>query len=93
MKKTELRQIIKEEIRRMQQLAGIINEGETNDEKIERYENYSYTLNGKKVQPEIAFYNNILKAEYNGTLYKIGTPDKKGVIELSPIKGKTGTYT
>ena len=40
----------------------------------------------------IAFYNNILKAELDGTLYNIGQPvDDK--VELNPIKGKTGTYT
>jgi len=66
-------------------------EGE-NDDKISKYESYTYTLNGKVVKPEIAFYNNILKAEVDGELYRIGQPvnDK---IELSPIKGKTGTYT
>jgi hypothetical protein len=66
-------------------------EGEDND-KISKYESYTYTLNGKVVKPEIAFYNNILKAEVDGELYRIGQPvnDK---IELSPIKGKTGTYT
>jgi hypothetical protein len=66
-------------------------EGE-DDDKISKYESYTYTLNGKVVKPDIAFYNNILKAEVDGELYKIGQPvnDK---IELSPIKGKTGVYT
>lgn len=65
---------------------------ETNDEKIARYEEYTYTLNGKEAKPEISFYDNILKAELDGEIYKIGEPvnDK---IELAPIKGKTGMYT
>jgi hypothetical protein len=87
---------------RMQMLAGIITEGqyktmlneENSDEKIERYEKYSYTLNGENITPdEIAFYNNILKAEIDGKLYNLGTPDENGVVELNPIKGKTGSYT
>jgi hypothetical protein len=65
---------------------------ETNDEKIARYEEYTYTLNGKEAKPEISFYDNILKAELDGEIYKIGEPvnDK---IELASIKGKTGMYT
>jgi hypothetical protein len=89
---------------RMQMLAGVITESEykaklqenqakeTSDEKIERYEKYTYTLNGKKVEPEIAFYNNILKAELDGEIYRISEPIN-GKIELNPIKGKTGIYT
>jgi hypothetical protein len=65
---------------------------ETNDEKIARYEEYTYTLNGKEVKPEIAFYDNILKAELDGEMYKIGEP-VNNKIELAPIKGKTGMYT
>jgi hypothetical protein len=72
---------------------GILTEADMkNDDKISKYEEYTYTLNGKTVNPEIAFYNNILKAEVDGEIYSIGQPvDNK--IELSPIKGKTGTYT
>jgi hypothetical protein len=65
---------------------------ETNDEKIARYEEYTYTLNGKEAKPEIAFYDNILKAELDGEIYKIGEP-VNNKIELAPIKGKTGMYT
>jgi hypothetical protein len=65
---------------------------ETNDKKIARYEEYTYTLNGKEVKPEIAFYDNILKAELDGEIYKIGEP-VNNKIELAPIKGKTGMYT
>lgn len=65
---------------------------ETPNEKIERYESYTYTLDGKEVTPEIAFYDNLLKAELDGELYRIGEP-VDGKIELNPIKGKTGIYT
>jgi hypothetical protein len=69
-----------------------INE-ETSDEKIERFEKYKYTLNGKPVKPdEITFYNNILKAEIDGKIYKIGIP-QNGVVELNPTTGKIGIYT
>jgi hypothetical protein len=69
-----------------------INE-ETSDEKIERFEKYKYTLDGKSVKPdEIAFYNNILKAEIDGKIYKIGI-SQNGVVELNPTTGKTGIYT
>jgi hypothetical protein len=97
---SEMRQQLNE-IHRMQQLAGIIkenndvdvlNEKETDDEKIERFKKYTYTLNGKIVTPEIDFYNNILKAELDGEIYRIGIP-VGDTVELSPIKGKTGSYT
>ena len=86
MKATELRQIIREEISK------VLNEKETSNEKIKRYEKYIYTLNGKTVKPEIAFYDHILKAELDGQIYRIGEPIN-GKIELNPIKGKTGLYT
>jgi hypothetical protein len=63
-----------------------------NQEKLERYDQYTYTLNGKEVFPELAFFNNILKAELDGTIYRISEP-VNGVVELNPIKGKTGMYT
>jgi hypothetical protein len=79
------------EIKRMQKLAGLITEGYDED-KIEKYEKYTYTLDGKIVHPEIAFYDHKLQAEIDGTLYNINQPvDDK--VELSPIKGKTGMYT
>jgi|688.fasta_scaffold931720_3 hypothetical protein len=86
MKKSELQQIIREEIFKA------LNEKETSNEKIKRYEKYIYTLNGKTVKPEIAFYDHILKAELDGQIYRIGEPIN-GKIELNPIKGKTGLYT
>ena len=63
-----------------------------NQEKLERYDQYTYTLNGKEVFPELAFFNNILKAELDDTIYRISEP-VNGVVELNPIKGKTGMYT
>lgn len=73
----------------------ILTEADIKDkdqEKLERYNQYTYTLNGKEVFPEIAFINNILKAELDDTLYRLSEPID-GVIELNPIKGKTGMYT
>lgn len=63
---------------------------ETNDEKIERYEKYTYILNGKEVKPdEIAFYDHLLGAEIDGKLYKLGIP-KDGKVELrEEIENKT----
>ena len=63
-----------------------------NQEKLEKYDQYTYTLNGKEVFPELAFFNNILKAELDDTIYRISEP-VNGVVELNPIKGKTGIYT
>ena len=70
---------------------GFFEEG-MGDDKLSKYETYTYTLDGETVQPEIAFYNNILKAEIDGKLYNVGQP-VDGKVELSSIKGKTGTYT
>ena len=70
-----------------------LNEGKDED-KIAKYEKYTYTLGGKKVKPDdIAFYNNLLGIEIDGELYRPGKPDEKGNIELKPNKGKTGMYT
>jgi hypothetical protein len=73
----------------------ILTEADIKDkdqEKLERYSQYTYTLNGKEVFPELAFFNNILKAELDDTLYRISEP-VNGVVELNSIKGKTGMYT
>jgi hypothetical protein len=65
-----------------------------NNDKIARYEKYTYTLDGEKVTPDdIAFYNNILGAELDGEVYKMGIPDENGNVELNTSKGKTGMYT
>ena len=73
--------------------AKVIKEGKDED-KIARYEKYTYTLDGKKVTPDdIAFYNNILGAELDGEVYKMGIPDENGNVELNTSKGKTGIYT
>jgi hypothetical protein len=65
---------------------------ESNDDKIERYEKYTYTLDGEVVKPEITFLNNILKAMLGNKIYNIGAPEN-GNVELSPESGKKGTYT
>lgn len=70
-----------------------INEG-FNEDKIARYKKYTYTLDGKTVTPDdINFYDNLLGAELDGKVYKMGIPDEKGNVELKLPKGKTGTYT
>jgi len=68
----------------------ILNEADIKDknqEKLEQYDQYTYTLNGKEVFPELAFFNNILKAELDDNIYRISEP-VNGVVELNPIKGK-----
>ena len=85
MKRSDLKSFIREEI------ISTLSE-DKNDDKISKYESYTYTLDGKVVKPEIAFYNNILKAELDGELYRLEEP-VNGKIELNPIKGKTGMYT
>jgi chromosome segregation ATPase len=73
--------------------AKVVKEGKDED-KIARYEKYTYTLDGEKVTPDdIAFYNNILGAELDGEVYKMGIPDENGNVELNTSKGKTGMYT
>lgn len=70
-----------------------INEG-FNEDKIARYKKYTYTLDGKTVTPDdIAFYDNLLGAELDGKVYRLGIPDEKGNVELKSAKGKTGIYT
>ena len=65
---------------------------ESNDDKIEKYKKYTYTLDGKIVKPEITFLNNILKAMLDNKIYNIGAPEN-GKVELTPESGKKGTYT
>ena len=62
------------------------------DYKIEKYEKYTYTLDGNIVKPEITFLNNILKAMLGNKIYNIGAPEN-GKVELTPESGKKGTYT
>lgn len=63
------------------------------EDKIAKFEKYTYTLDGKVVKPEIAFFGHILGAELDGEVYKIGIPDETGTVELRSHKGKTGMYT
>jgi hypothetical protein len=65
---------------------------ESNDDKIAKYEKYTYTLDGEVVEPEITFLNNILKAMLGNKIYNIGAPENNK-IELTPESGKKGTYT
>ena len=65
---------------------------ESNDDKIAKYEKYTYTLDGETVKPEITFLNNILKAMLGNKIYNIGAPED-GKVELTPESGKKGTYS
>jgi hypothetical protein len=65
---------------------------ESNDDKIEKYKKYTYTLDDKIVKPEITFLNNILKAMLGNKIYNIGAPEN-GKVELTPESGKKGTYS
>jgi hypothetical protein len=65
---------------------------ESNDDKIAKYEKYTYTLDGEVVKPEIIFLNNILKAMLGNKIYNIGAPEN-GKVELTPESGKKGTYS
>jgi hypothetical protein len=89
-------------VAKVNQLIDMINEDKF-DDKITNLKKYTYTLNGKKVTPEIGYFDHSLKAmistprsgdEYfDYEFYRIGEPDKSGNIELSPEKGKKGMYT
>jgi hypothetical protein len=70
---------------------GLDESQESNDNKIEKYEKYTYTLDGNIVKPEITFLNNILKAMLGNKIYNIGAPEN-GKVELTPESGKKGTY-
>ncbi len=74
--------------------AGIegVDEGYDED-KLAKYEQYTYTLDGEVVEPEIAFFNNYIGAELDGQVYRVGIPDETGTVELRSHKGKTGMYT
>jgi hypothetical protein len=70
---------------------GLDEAQESNNDKIEKYKKYTYTLDGEVVKPEITFLNNILKAMLDNKIYNIGAPEN-GKAELSPESGKKGTY-
>lgn len=69
-----------------------INE-ESDEDKLARYKNYTYMLDGEVVSPEIGWYNNYLGAELNGKFLKLGIPGEDGIVQLRYPQGKTGTYT
>jgi hypothetical protein len=64
---------------------------ESNNDKIAKYEKYTYTLDGETVKPEITFLNNILKAMIGNKIYNVGAPEN-GKVELTPESGKKGMY-
>ncbi len=59
----------------------VLEASDKDNEKLERYKGYTYTLDGAIVKPEINFYDHLLKAELNGRLYNLGTP-VDGNVEL-----------
>ncbi len=59
----------------------VLESSDKDNEKLERYKGYTYTLDGAIVKPEINFYDHLLKAELNGRLYNLGTP-VDGNVEL-----------
>jgi len=64
------------------------------EDKIEKYKQYTYTLDGETVIPdEIGFYNHYLGAELDGKFYKFSIPSEDGVVQLRSPQGKTGIYT
>jgi hypothetical protein len=71
---------------------GLDEAQESNDDKIAKYEKYTYTLDGETVKPEITFLNNILKAMIGNKIYNVGAPEN-GKVELTPESGKKGTYS
>ena len=75
----------------MDDKAGAEEMDESNNDKIEKYKKYTYTLDGEVVKPEITFLNNILKAMLGNKIYNIGAPEN-GKVELSPESGKKGMY-
>lgn len=82
----ELRSIVKQIIK--EEMKG------KDEDKIAKYEKYTYTLYGKKVKPDdIAFYDHLLGIEIDGKVYRPSIPDENGNIELAPHKGRSGIYT
>ena len=66
---------------------------EDDDAKLARYKKYKYTLDGKEVSPKIAYFDNYIGADLDDKVYRLGSPDEKGVVALKPRTGKTGMYT
>ena len=65
-----------------------------NQDKLDLYSTYTYTLDGKTVKPDdIGFYDNLLGIELDGKVYKPSTPDKNGNVELRSHQGKRGMFT
>lgn len=62
------------------------------EDKIKKYEQYKYILDGKEVHPEICFIDHLLKAlistprpdsDYlDHNIYRLSQPDENGVITL-----------
>jgi hypothetical protein len=67
---------------------------ENEDQKLERYQNSEYYLNGERVYPKIGYYNNYIGAVLDDRFYKIHDIEgQNGKYSLEQPKGKTGVYT
>ena len=67
---------------------------ENSDQKLERYQNSEYYLNGERVYPEINYYNHYIGAVLDDRFYKIRDIEgQNGKYSLEQPKGKTGIYT
>ena len=66
---------------------------ESDEDKLQRYQQYTYTLNGEVVSPKIGYYNNYIGAELDGEFLKVGIPSEDGVVQLRYPQGKQGMYT
>lgn len=69
-----------------------LNEGESDDERLNRFRGYEYYLDGQRVDPHINWYNNYIGAELDGEYYKVQQIDGNKWAIYKP-KGRTGMYT
>jgi len=64
---------------------------ENYEQKLERFKNSEYYLNGERVYPEINYYNNYLGAVLDDRFYKFDEIEgEKGKYSLREPKGRTG---
>ena len=67
---------------------------ENSEQKLERYRNSEYYLNGKRVYPEIDYYDHYLRAWLDDRVYELDAiGGKKDKFSLRLKKGNSGIYT